>query len=171
MGKTARTLQPVLLDAEPGSNGLTTWRAGGPGTEKLNGRVLFGSAGTAVAAIRDKLPERRMILCPATPADRKEAAEAAAATPEAMLGPYAVWIEERRGHAGAWAIHWPRTTRKRPAATRTATLAVARERIRNRRTGAPLRIVALTDKGRAEAAALPEDANTLVREYLPAHVI
>lgn len=170
MGTSTATGKPVLIDAEPGTNGLTTWRADGPGTETLEGRVLFPSAAAAVEAIRENLPERTMILCPATAADRQEAAEAAALTPEAALAKYTVWIEERRGYAGVWAIHWP-ASRKKRSTTRTATLASARGRLRTRGNKSPVRIVATTDKGRAEAAALPEDENTLLREYLPPHVI
>ena len=171
MPKTADSPPPVLVDAEPGANGFTTWHAGGPGTEKLNGRILFSSPAVAVEAIANALPDRQVLFCPATPQDRREAEETAAAAPGASVGAYPVWIEERRGHAITWAIHWPRKPKGMRHTTSAATLAIARRKIRNRKPQAGLRVIVSTEKGRAEVAALPTNANTLVREHLAPHVV
>lgn len=169
--KTGDAAPPILVDAEPRSGGHTTWRAGGPGIEELKGRIFFSSAAEAVDAINRSLPKRQVILCPATETDRKEAGEAAEAAANASVGPYPTWIEERRGHVAAWAIHWPRKARGARRTTGAPTLATACRRIRNRQPRAAIRIVVKTEKGRNEVASLPSDPNTLVREHLAPHVI
>ena len=154
--------KPVMLDEEPDGTGGTGWRAAGPAAGRIRKPAWSRTATEAVGALRNALPGRRIIVCPRTPAGRRQARQAASIHVDTAVSGYQVRIYENGKSGRRWEIHWYGKPEGRSRTTGCSTAAEAVTRIRKRIGDPAVRIATTTREGAAEAAGLAAGHNVFV---------